>query len=81
MQLVACTSYVNHFNVLPAHSEVEKLQKLPSILFCFGCKKEYIISNSSKMVLLRNSFEDLLYNGVKTSRTYGNTVFHGGLQK
>lgn len=32
----------NNFKVLPAHSEVEKLQKLPSILFWFGCKKNIL---------------------------------------
>lgn len=33
---------LNHFNVLPAHSEVGKLQKLLSILCWFGCKKNIL---------------------------------------
>lgn len=33
---------LNHFKVLPALSEVEKVQKLPSIFLWFGCKKNIL---------------------------------------
>lgn len=33
------------------------------------------------MVSLYNSFEDLLYSGIKTVRACGYNVFHDGVQK
>lgn len=70
---------LNCFQMLPAYSDVEKLQKLPSILFWFGCKKN-IISNSSKMVSLYFTFEVLLYSVVNTQRACGYNVFNDGVQ-
>lgn len=71
---------LNNFKVFPAHSEAEKLQRLPRILFWFDCKNNILSVIVQKWCYYRTALRTCYTMGSRQAELM-DILFHGGLEK